>query len=620
MKEKNSIPYAGFLTRLIIFVVDIALLGLVVGFLEKTPLPYQLKYWTGLIIIWLYYAIVISKWRTTISGKLFGIEIVRADDQENLNFAATSIRFVVSFAPFVLYSYIRGMQHAMELPTSATLAQLPQLIYILLPLVMLFTAKKQMIHDMIARSIVIDTNAQRTATSRKATSLLKTILILLFLVSVAYMVLYVSVFYKLARGKERAYDASFRMHYTTKDFNDTRIRFYQKELERYSKEFIEANGMYDIFAADTKKDLALNCIEAALKDHNVSDWIEMGSGFRKNARNKFANTKEMIKKAKANEDWMGHHFYDYDTNDVNHIEKKIANIWDPKVNKNTCDKLMPAAKMYDRFIQMYIPNREEALGRYRDEYSMAKPSGTLNKSFYKKEIEKTKAWIEELYNHYPALKLQKQKEDERIERENQETLRRAKKREEEERRKKREAYEKSKKECALVAAIEFHYPNDVKKLLEEGSDPNCYDSIGITPLFAAITNKDISTITLLLEHGADIHKMDAHNGYNALSWAAGGSGNDEDKSIEIVKLFLRHGANVNYQHNGSETALTVAAKGCKNFEMVKLLLDHGADPTLMDEFGTNTIKGLHRYCREGEDYQKMLKLIKSNGSFFSSLF
>jgi len=96
---------------------------------------------------------------------------------------------------------------------------------------------------------------------------------------------------------------------------------------------------------------------------------------------------------------MGKHFYYYDLNDVNHIEDKIGGPWDSKINEKTCNALMPVEKMYVLFIQQYIPNRENALKRYKEEYELAKPTGMLNKSFYKKEIENTEQWLKILRQH-----------------------------------------------------------------------------------------------------------------------------------------------------------------------------------------------------------------------------
>ena len=43
----------------------------------------------------------------------------------------------------------------------------------------------------------------------------------------------------------------------------------------------------------------------------------------------------------------------------------------------------------------------------------------------------------------------------------------------------------------------------VKFLLESGSNPDAPDSLGLSPLHAAIEKKDVFTVDLLLEFGAD---------------------------------------------------------------------------------------------------------------------
>lgn len=166
------------------------------------------------------------------------------------------------------------------------------------------------------------------------------------------------VFGSLAKHKQRSYDNSFHIKYQTKDYNDTKIIFYKKELERYSKEFIEAEGMYDIFAADTKKDLALGCIQYFIKRKNREEWIDIGSNYRKNARNKYANTEDKIQKAKKKSDYMGYHFYTFDLNMVNHIEDEITQVWSDK-NDSICENKLPANELYEIFIEKYIPKFDD---------------------------------------------------------------------------------------------------------------------------------------------------------------------------------------------------------------------------------------------------------------------
>ena len=762
MEHNNKIKYASFWTRLLAFIVDIAVIFLIASSIKLTRLPF-----VGFIALWLYFALSISRWGTTVGGKLLGIEFY-SEEGNRLSFLKASLRWFVSMLPFIIYRFIREMQYTMSPPPSPEVQMLPQFIFILAPFVMFFTQKRQMLHDMAVKSIVADVNkasikAKEHQTVKREESFppkpiyyvrmaIRIIGMVLFLIVGGYMVFYTFVFYKLGKAKTEAYDQSFHTTYHTKDFNDSRILFYQKELERYSNDFIEAEGMYDIFAADVKRDLALNCIEAALREHNVTDWIELGDAFRKNARNKFANNETKIRKAKANEDWMGRHFYDYDLNDVNHIEDQIASIWEKDKNKETCDALMPVEKMFEqRFMPRYIANREEAIGRYRWELADAKFGSYPKPSFYRKQVFTQSSWLKTLKLHNPeAVRILSAHKAEEA-RQKREAEAKRKKREKEKKQKalwqcveenrcpassffrgmnanikneqgqtplmvaaqngyyyaieslaeanvdvwtqdsegktafdyikkptsreewiyssrvygalrvlevrqivkdkaeivhysykyntdmlsitikgaqcedfvfpkhtkctymkprkttgtKEEIYEDDIKRGVppIFAAIQNRLYDKVQQLLEEGADIEQKNKFGATPLLFAIYHHDDKLVKLLLKYGANPNIIDG-SGYTPLSEAC------DANQVSTVKILLQNGADVNYQYNKSETALTVAAKGCKNFELVKLLLDHGANPYLMDTYGYNTLTGLKRYCRNTEAYEKMKQFIQ----------
>jgi len=61
----------------------------------------------------------------------------------------------------------------------------------------------------------------------------------------------------------------------------------------------------------------------------------------------------------------------------------------------------------------------------------------------------------------------------------------------------------------LIDAIMEHKLDDVKKLLEEGTDPNwTEDAANITPLHYAVVYKFSEAIPLLLKAGADPQRAD----------------------------------------------------------------------------------------------------------------
>ena len=313
-QESKNIIYAGFFARLLSTFVDIFILSLI---LSIVTFVIDTKSIVVLVVVWwLYNTIMLIKWKATIGGKLFGIEVLNKEGRA-LSFKSASYRFFLSITPFVLYILIRGMQHNMVLTPSPTIQQLPQLLFFLPPLLIFFTQKKQMIHDLLVQSIVVDKSEIQHAEKEEKKSvlyvgrkILRIIGALIFLILAGYLAIYVGVFYTLAKQSNDSYNASFKQHYTVNDYSDSKIIFYNQELETNTKKFIEAKGMYEIFEADVKNDIALNCIEYFLaREHNESDWIEMGNGFRKNARNKYANTEVMIEKAKKIEDHMGKYLY-----------------------------------------------------------------------------------------------------------------------------------------------------------------------------------------------------------------------------------------------------------------------------------------------------------------------
>ena len=357
MENKIEVKYAGFFARLLATLVDIAAVSFVISAIENVI---TLNAFVVFAIWWLYVSIMIIKWRTTIGGKLFGIEVLKTDDLEPLSFKWASIRFFVGIAPFFLYLYLKGMQHIMDMPPSPTMSQLPQLIFMLLPMIMFFTKKNQMIHDFVVHSVVIDVNAQMHTEEAKQNKsvhmgqkILRVVGTLAFLAVFGYLLLYVFVFYKLGKNSSDRYDASFYTQYHPKDYNNSKIAFYKEELEQYSKEFIEADGMYEIFEADVKKDLALGCIEYFVRREDRDIWLDECNKYRKNARNKYANTDDKIKKAKKNSNYMSKHFYTFDLNMVNHIQDEITEIWSDK-NESICEQKLSTDNMYQIFVKKYI--------------------------------------------------------------------------------------------------------------------------------------------------------------------------------------------------------------------------------------------------------------------------
>lgn len=91
----------------------------------------------------------------------------------------------------------------------------------------------------------------------------------------------------------------------------------------------------------------------------------------------------------------------------------------------------------------------------------------------------------------------------------------------------------------------------------------------------------------------DINEKDS-NGETALHWATGYQvGHDAEhlkliSEIKIVRLLLKHKADVNIKNNSGDTALINASHYCET-DMIQLLLDYKANVTLENTEGNNAL-------------------------------
>jgi ankyrin repeat protein len=95
-----------------------------------------------------------------------------------------------------------------------------------------------------------------------------------------------------------------------------------------------------------------------------------------------------------------------------------------------------------------------------------------------------------------------------------------------------------------------------------------------TALINASEDGDLNRATVLLDQGADVNEG-IFNGYNPLlaeCWRF-------DAKIDMVKLLLDRGANVNYRDLNRKTALNISVIN-NRIDIVRLLLKYGASKDL----------------------------------------
>jgi len=120
----------------------------------------------------------------------------------------------------------------------------------------------------------------------------------------------------------------------------------------------------------------------------------------------------------------------------------------------------------------------------------------------------------------------------------------------------------------------------VKEMIDRGTDINVTDDKGFTPLHWAAMCGRMRVVHVLLENGARIDAK-AHSGWTPLH---GACANLPDSTL-AAKLLIQRGADVNAREHQDRTPLHLAG-GSADPGLIQMFLDNGADINAKDEFGT----------------------------------
>jgi len=372
-----------------------------------------------------------------------------------------------------------------------------------------------------------------------------------------------------------------------KAYSDPLIQFYLGEYKKAEKEFIDAKGLLDIFHADIKKDIALDCIQRSIRSKGNKNWINEGAQIRKAISHALIPTGERRKAARKNSDHMERNFNLYDLNLVNHTVVDITNLWGRKDKDSQCQIDRSAEELYQLFLPIYVQKYKEGLTSLRQD-----PMPNLKDHYIKRD-----KWLKEITESCQTCGPYRSFEERLID-DNAETEARFFKMA-----KKQEPY-------AHIRSLAKGYQANI----------NVTDHEGRTPLFYAIHSNDVKLIKVLLELGSDYNHKD-HNGKTVFDYF--------DKSVpyEIRNLLWvekyrethprfketsvrMNGKNfvASYRNTDSWTKLMHAVFD-NDLKQVRQLLKGGAD---IDDYNNNKTTALHMGV--AKNHKKIVQLLLAKGA------
>lgn len=154
---------------------------------------------------------------------------------------------------------------------------------------------------------------------------------------------------------------------------------------------------------------------------------------------------------------------------------------------------------------------------------------------------------------------------------------------------------------------------DNEKVLQLVNQQNVnapYHLLGETPLYFAISNDHFSTVSILLQAGADVNQSALHGFFTPLIYACARG------SLDIATLLLQYKADPNIQDARGNTPLHSAAENGWA-DIVLKLLEYKAKPNIINENRDTPLHLAAAYCRITEakrnyDYKLTVKYLLSS--------
>ena len=162
----------------------------------------------------------------------------------------------------------------------------------------------------------------------------------------------------------------------------------------------------------------------------------------------------------------------------------------------------------------------------------------------------------------------------------------------------------------LIFAVDRSTPKIgiIMALLQAGADVNLKTNRGVSPLQKSVYRENIQITKLLLDHGADVNSVNAFGETPLFSICMA----SKDERVQLLKLLLEHGANPNIKNIDGKTVLMAMLHAnfsddssddefsdddffdddffyCGNPELYKVLIEGGADINAVDNNGRNVL-------------------------------